>query len=129
MEAALEYDQQIGPSLVMDNDRDHRQLQLQHAASGQHDLMHVHDGERGDSRHFGRLLDAINIGSNDIPPSTALIAHDEHWPQSDRLSQKQVTCPLFVALYIHLTHFVCHRDLKNGSERSRTQESLELSTS
>jgi hypothetical protein len=90
MDAALEYDQQIGPSLVMDNDRDHRQLQLQHATNGQHDIMHIHDGERGDSRHFGRLLDAINIGSNDILPSTAVIAHDEHWPQSDRLSQKQV---------------------------------------
>jgi hypothetical protein len=112
-------------------DRHRHQLQLQHvAANGQQDIIQGHDGERDDSRHFGRLLDAINIGSNDILPSTAADdAHEEQWPQAGRPLQKQVTrAAFFVVCIASCIFFMSHSDLRKGRERSRIRESLEFST-
>jgi len=128
MEASLQLEcDQIDPSLM---DTDHPQRQQAHPSdtNGHQDPIHVHDGERDNSRHFGRLLDAIHIGSkdNDFLPD---VDHQQQWQQSPLPAQKQVIFLLLLVLLSPLIHFVCSRDLKNGSGPSPTLENLELSLS
>ena len=123
----LEMDQ-IDPSL-MDTDHHHRQFQLQRTttANDHQDAMDVQDGQGADSRHFGRLLDAIHIGSNDGSSSTSNAAHGEQWQHSDRPPHKQVPSFVFFVTSTSLILFVCYRDLTRGNDRTRTQENQPLS--
>lgn len=77
---------QIDPSL-MDDDHILHSSTLPATVSSDYT-----DAHPTDSRHFGRLLDAIHIGSNDILHT----AHNDQWQHSDR--SKQVTHPFHLLI-------------------------------